>query len=213
MFQRAKKYFELRKFRRCWRKANLNNRTTVQRVFPMDKVSVGRGTYGELCVYSWGSSDESLVIGSYCSIASFVEIMLGGNHNYSVASTYPFHVWMLGDSVEANSKGPIVIDDDVWIGQSSMIMSGVHIGQGSIVGARSVVTKDVPPYAIVGGNPAKVIKFRFSDEIIKILIKIDFSRLSNDFFIRNQHLLEKNMSIEVANEILNVYKKLMAIKH
>lgn len=213
MYQKVKEYFNLRKFRKQWRKSNLNNKTTVQRIFPIDKVSVGRNTYGELCVYSWGSSEEKLVIGSYCSIASFVEIMLGGNHNYSVLSTYPFHVWILGTNVEAQSKGSIVIDDDVWIGQSSMIMSGVHIGQGAIVGARSVVTKNIPPYAIVGGNPARVIKFRFSDDIIKILIKIDFSQLDSNFFVKNQHLLEKDMSIEVANEIFHAYKKLVTIKH
>ena len=78
------------------------------------------------------------------------------------------------------SKGDITVDNDVWIGYGATIMSGVHIGQGAIVAAGAVVTKDVPPYAIVGGVPAKVIKYRFEPELIKELLKIDYSKLTKE---------------------------------
>ena len=84
----------------------------------------------------------------------------------------------MGNQTEATSKGDIIVDDDVWIGQRALIMSGVHIGQGAIIASGAVVTKDVPPYAIVGGVPARIIRFRFSEKIIKELLKIDYSMLS-----------------------------------
>ena len=82
--------------------------------------------------------------------------------------------------MEAISKGDIIVDDDVWIGYGATILSGVHIGQGAVIAAGAVVTKDVPPYAIVGGVPAKVIKYRFSPEIIQQLMKLDYSKLTED---------------------------------
>lgn len=206
MYQRLKKHFKLKKFRKAWRMQNSSNRTTVKHIFPIEKVSVGKGTYGDLCVYTWGSKSEKLIIGNYCSIASFVEFILGGNHEYDVATTYPFHVWILGNKNEAKSNGKILIDDDVWIGQSATILSGIHIGQGAIVGARSVVTKSIPPYAIVGGNPAKIIKYRFPQNIIDILMQIDLSQVNSSFFKKNQKLLETKMSIEVANRLLDAFK-------
>lgn len=84
------------------------------------------------------------------------------------------------DYRDATSKGSIIVDDDVWIGYRATIMSGVHIGQGAVVAAGAVVTKDVPPYAIVGGVPARVIKYRFSPEVIEHLLKLDYSKLSDD---------------------------------
>lgn len=81
---------------------------------------------------------------------------------------------------DAFSKGDIIVDDDVWIGYGATIMSGVHIGQGAVVAAGAVVTKDVPPYAIVGGVPAKVIKYRFEPEMIEELLKVDYSKLTKE---------------------------------
>ena len=91
--------------------------------------------------------------------------------------TYP-----LIDDVKINSrsKGAIIVDDDVWIGYGATIMSGVHIGQGAVVAAGAVVTKDVPPYAIVGGVPAKVIKYRIEPEMIEELLKIDYGKLTKE---------------------------------
>jgi tetrahydrodipicolinate N-succinyltransferase len=106
---------------------------------------------------------------------------LDAGHPISNISTFPFHVDVLKDKkYEASSKGDIVVDDDVWIGYRAMILSGVHIGQGAVVAAGAVVTKDVPPYAIVGGVPAKVIKYRFSPEVIEKLMKLDYSKLTYD---------------------------------
>ena len=82
-----------------------------------------------------------------------------------------------GEKQEAISKGDIILEDDVWIGQRAMIMSGIRIGQGAVVAAGAVVTKDVPPYAIVGGVPAKVIRYRFAPELTQELMKIDYNRL------------------------------------
>ncbi|MGN9105593.1 DapH/DapD/GlmU-related protein [Oliverpabstia intestinalis] len=82
--------------------------------------------------------------------------------------------------VESFAKGDIRVDDDVWIGYGASIMSGVHIGQGAVVAAGAVVTKDVPPYAIVGGVPAKVIKYRFEPEMIEELLKVDYSELTKE---------------------------------
>lgn len=87
----------------------------------------------------------------------------------------------LGDGgLDATSKGDILVGDDVWIGYRSTILSGVEIGQGAIIAAGSVVTKNVPPYAVVGGNPARVIRFRFSERIISKLMDLDFSLLSKE---------------------------------
>lgn len=163
-----------------WREMNSHNETTVRSYFEPHLVSVARYSYGPLNVQSWGSQGEGLTIGSYVSIANDVTFCLGGNHPYSGLSTYPFKVKFFGLSLEAQTKGRIVVCDDVWIGQKVVIMSGVTIGQGAIIGAGSVVTRNVPPYAIVVGNPGRVIKFRFSDDIIQKLITVDFSKLDRD---------------------------------
>lgn len=107
---------------------------------------------------------------------------------------------------EARSKGSIVIKDDVWVGANSLILSGVTIGQGAVVAAGSVVTKDVPPYAIVGGNPAKIIRYRFEEKIIKKLLKIDYSKINPDKIIPNikywyEQVTEKNID-ELLGKIL-----------
>jgi virginiamycin A acetyltransferase len=137
-----------------WRSRNRRNFTTVGNPgFPLNKVSVGCGTYGVLTIIAFGSELEKVNIGNYCSIADGVSILLGGEHRTSSISTFPFSS-MYGGQVTAVSKGPVTIDDDVWIGYRATILSGVHIGQGAVVGACALITKDVPPYAVVGGVPA-----------------------------------------------------------
>ena len=103
---------------------------------------------------------------------------MSGEHRYDTISTFPFQVHMQGAPYEALCKGSIIIGDDVWVGDNALIMSGVHIGQGAVIAAGSVVTKDVPPYAIVGGIPAKLIKYRFEPDLIEELLKIDYSKLN-----------------------------------
>lgn len=127
-------------------------------------------------------NQEKLVIGKYCSIACGAKFLFtGGNHTLQSLSTYPFPVfpdeWELNewDCAQAwDNHGDIVIGNDVWIGYEAVIMQGVTIGDGAIIGTRALVTKDVPPYTIVGGVPAKEIKKRFDDVVIGKLLKIQW---------------------------------------
>ena len=131
-------------------------------------------------LYQYPINNDNLIIGKFCSIACKAKfLMTSGNHTMKSLSTYTFPIfyeeWGLDVShiTEAwDNKGDIVIGNDVWIGYDAIIMSGVKIGDGAIIGTRSIVTNDVPPYTIVGGIPAKVIKKRFSDNIILKLLKI-----------------------------------------
>jgi len=160
-------------FRRTWRSRNKHNFTVPRNIFPLEKVTVGEMSYGPLQVYTWGAENEKLVIGNYVSIATGVKFLLGGGHHYDTFVTYPFKVKLLHEESEAVSKGPIIIGDDVWIGMDSLILSGVRVGKGAVIGARSVVTKDVPPYAIIAGNPARILKYRFTEEMIDKLGAIE----------------------------------------
>jgi virginiamycin A acetyltransferase len=128
-------------------------------------------------LYNYGS--DRLIIGKFCAIATGVKfIMNGANHKLDGISTYPFpifgHGWetAMDKLIDLPSRGDTMIGNDVWIGYDSLIMPGVKIGDGAIVAARSVVVKDVPAYTIVGGNPAGMIKQRFSDAEIAQLLMI-----------------------------------------
>ena len=132
---------------------------------------IGEHTYGVPQVLEWGEGAK-LKIGKYCSIATGVKILLGGNHRIDWVTTYPFSVltqqWPEVASIQGHphSNGDIVIGNDVWLGMDCTIMSGVEIGDGAVVATSALVTKDVPPYAIVGGNPAKILRMRFSKQLI-----------------------------------------------
>lgn len=135
-----------------WQKIHPDSDTFPMNAFDFSKVSVGKGTYGELNIVNFGDT-HSLILKNYISIAQNVTFILDAEHYWNHISTYPFKVKMLQmQKVEAFGKGDIIVDDDVWIGYGAIIMSGVHIGQGAVVAAGAVVTKDVPPYAIVGGG-------------------------------------------------------------
>lgn len=136
--------------------------------------SIGRFTYGNPLVREWDEGAK-LKIGNFCSIANDVTILLGGNHRGDWVTTFPFNITF--DEFKhitghPATKGDVVIGNDVWIGMGTLILSGVTIGDGAIIAARSVVTKDIEPYSVVGGNPAKKIKNRFSDKVIKDLLKL-----------------------------------------
>ena len=111
----------------------------------------------------------------------------------------------MNEKQEGVSKGNIIVDDDVWIGFRSTILSGVHIGQGAIVAAGSVVTKDVPPYAIVGGVPAKVIKYRFSPEMITELLRVDYSQLTEELV--KEHIEDLYKDLEDKGQLQWLPKK------
>ena len=172
-----KKELDLKNNSKEWRKINSHNDTYCKEKFPFEIVSVGKKTYGPINVRYWGSKNEKLEIGNYVSIAENVKFVLGGNHNTDTITTYPLNNKVLNGESEATTKGKIVVKDDVWIGMDALILSGVTIGQGAVIAAGSVVTKSVEPYCIVGGNPAKVIKKRFSEEIITEMLELDFSKL------------------------------------
>ena len=146
------------------------------------RVNIGHGTYGSPQVYTWDST-TSLTIGKYCSISSNVKILLGGEHRTDFVSTYPFNVFVPGCrqiTGHPSSKGNVVIGHDVWIGIGATILSGVKIGNGGVVGAQSVVARDIPPYAIATGAPAKVVKFRFPPEVIEDLQRIQWWNWSRE---------------------------------
>lgn len=161
-----------------WRQRNQHNQTVIRNLFDFEKVRVGNATYGPLNIQEWGHQDEQLNIGHYVSISEGVTFILGGNHPYQGITTFPVKVKYLGYAKEAETKGAITVGDDVWLGHNAMVMSGVHISQGAVVAAGAIVTKNVPPYAIVAGNPARIVKYRFPESTINKLLKINYSRIS-----------------------------------
>lgn len=136
--------------------------------------TVGEHSYGNPEVHAWGH-DAGLFIGRYCSIAPRVRIFLGGNHRTDWVTTYPFSAlsdWAAHVTGHPHTKGDVVIGNDVWLGANCLILSGVTIGDGACVAADAVVTKNVEPYTIVGGNPARLIRKRFTDSQIYRLLEI-----------------------------------------
>ena len=144
-------------------------------------------------LYHYPINHDKLIIGKFCSIACGAKFLFNSaNHTLSSLSTYPFPLffeeWNLDKKNVAQSwdnKGDIIIGNDVWIGYEAVILAGVSIGDGPIIGARAVVTKDVPPYTIVGGVPAKSIKKRFSDETISSLLSIQWWNWSKEKISKN----------------------------
>ena len=192
-------------FRRKYIRRNLHNYTYPVSLFNPRHVVVGRKTYGPINVVDSGETEQMLRLGSYCSIASNVVFLLAGEHKVKSVSTYPFKVIAFGQSLEAGSKGDIVIGDDVWIGYSSIICSGVTIGQGAVIAAGSVVTKNVEPYAVVGGSPAKLIKWRFEESLRNKLLKIDIVRLFDSFKKEDMELVYSDLTEDILLYLLEKY--------
>lgn len=144
-------------------------------------------------LYQYPINHDKLIIGKFCSIACGAKFIFNSaNHTLSSVSTYPFPIffeeWGLNikDVTTAwDNKGDIIIGNDVWIGYEAVIMAGVTIGDGAIIGTRAVVTKDVPPYTIVGGVPAKPIRKRFDNETLEELLKIRWWDWSEEKIARN----------------------------
>lgn len=167
----------------------VSNQYAYERALELGILKLGVGTYGLPQINYWDLK-TNVTFGKYCSIAKGVNLVLGGEHGLHYTSTYPFTEFISNKSEEIKevlarevipndflpkhplTKGDIVIGNDVWIGQNAMILSGVHIGNGAIVGAGAVVSANVPDYAIVAGNPAKIIKFRFDAQTISNLNQI-----------------------------------------
>jgi len=175
-----RKRMKFNKFKRLFAKKYPQNDFEPMNIFDIDILEAGKCSYGELNIVSF-NNDYKLKIGNYVSIAQNVYFLLSTEHYLNHISTYPFKVKITkGVKGESFGKGDIVVGDDAWIGFGSLILSGVTIGQGAVVAAGSVVTKDVPPYAIVGGVPARVIKYRFDKDTIDKLVKIDYSKLTKE---------------------------------
>ena len=198
-------YIKFHMFKKKYRKLNSHNFTQIMNYCDLSKVVVGKKTYGEIHVTDFSPADTKLYIGSYCSIAPNVRFLLGGEHQLYSISTYPFKVLTFGESREAGSKGDIVVKDDVWIGDGAIICSGVNIGQGAVIAAGAVITKDVEPYAIVGGNPAKLIKYRFSKELIDELKNMNITDLFDKVNPTDFNLIYKELDINTLKVIKEKY--------
>lgn len=162
----------------------------------------GYGSYGTPKV-EHGGKQATLKIGRFCSIAGGVTILLGGNHNTQAVTTYPFYEKIPNIPKHNESKGDVVIGNDVWLASDCLILSGVSIGDGAVVAARAVVTRDIPPYAIVGGNPAKVIRYRFSEEIRQQLLANPWWDLPHEEIIKIAPLLCSNNIDELLDYLKN----------
>ncbi|MGC6406593.1 Vat family streptogramin A O-acetyltransferase [Bisgaard Taxon 45] len=151
--------------------------------------------------YHFDFLGDKLIIGKFCMIGSDVKfIMNGANHQMNAVSTYPFGIFgyewakALPEKSELSSKGDTVIGNDVWIGYNATIMPGVHIGDGAIIGTNAVVSKNVPPYTIVAGNPACVIRQRFSPEKIEQLLNLKWWDWDIEKITRNLDFLTGKVS-------------------
>ncbi len=138
------------------------------------RVVLGPGTYGVPSIHVFPHDESRLLVGSYSSLGG--TYLLGGQHAITHVTTYPLRINFKLDGAGQDGmpavRGDIVVGSDVWTGYGSWILSGVTIGDGAVVATNAVVTKDVPPYAIVGGNPAKVIKYRHTEEQREALLRI-----------------------------------------
>lgn len=195
-----------------WRVRNMHNSTfpftpLAFHRFPKDKIRIGNYTYGNINAYEFQSDDEKLVIGNFCSIAPDCLFLLGGGHNYRKFTTFPLETTFMRRS-ESKSNGPITVEDDVWIGEHCLILSGITLSQGTVVAAGSVVTKSTEPYSIVGGVPAKLIKYRFNENLRTKLMMIDFSAITADTYKNNRDKLSE----EISEENIDVILKLLPLK-
>lgn len=158
---------------------------------------IGEYSYGHPKV-RFSETGAKLRMGRYCSVADKVEILLGGNHRLDWATTYPFTalpgLWPTARGLEGShaSKGDVTIGPDVWLGSACTILSGVTVGPGAVIAARAVVSRDVPPYAVAAGNPARVIRIRFPEEVVSALLEAAWWDLPRDEVVPLIPLLQSN---------------------
>ena len=199
-----KSHVEAKIRQRQWRNLNRHNLTILENpIHNYHIITVGKGSYGPIDATSYENSNEKLIIGNYVSIAKNVQFILGGNHQIDTFTTYPLKAMYLEPCCEqdATTKGEIIIEDEVWLGANSIILSGVTIGKGAIVAAGSVVTKDVPPYTIVGGNPAKFIKNRVPETLIPLMNDIYLNDLDIEKVKQNIDLFYQPIDEDVLSKI------------
>ncbi len=173
---------------------------TLSFPYEIPEYDIGEYSYGNIHVYSYQKSGY-LSVGRYCSISE-ISIVIGGDHHKGII-TYPIKKKFSGLTVDEDnepSKG-VTIGNDVWIGLGALILDGVKIGTGSIIGAEAVVTKDIPPYSIVVGNPAKVIKTRFDPHEIEMLLVSKWWELDKDDLLTLTGYLYGNNVHEFINSV------------
>jgi acetyltransferase-like isoleucine patch superfamily enzyme len=161
---------------------------------PRENIQIGEFTYGTPQIYMF-TRKYKLAIGKFCSIARNVRIVVDGNHRPDWITTYPFAETIDGFAKNPGhpaGKGDMIIGNDVWIGRDALILPGVQIGDGAVIAAGSVVTKDVRDYEVSGGNPARHIKNRFTDQQINELKRIKWWDWPLDKIKANQQLLQSS---------------------
>lgn len=168
---------------------NIKSLCFIKNVITRPNIIVGDYTYyddidgaerfEERVTHHYEFNGDKLIIGKFCAIARGIEfVMNGANHRMCSVTTYPFNI--MGGGWEKSTpsmsdlplKGDTVVGNDVWIGQNVTVMPGVHIGDGAVIGANSVVASDIPPYHIAAGNPCRIIRKRFDDELIRYLLEL-----------------------------------------
>jgi len=175
-------------------------------------VTVGQYTYGaeQMFPHFW-NSETKLTIGSYCSIADNVHVFLGGNHRMDWISTFPFGrevMQAMGAEATSVTNGDIVIGSDVWIGSHVSIMSGVTVGSGAVLAAYAHVVRDVEPYSVVGGNPARHLRHRFTPDVVGRLVNIAWWEWPSTVVFDNRALLSELPSAESLTEMERVSMQL-----
>lgn len=177
------------------------------------KVFVDRYTYdiGDADIITYGAG-TTLHIGRYCSLAMAITFILGGNHRHDWATTFSFghkyqeHLGGEGIVGHPVSKGDIVIGNDVWIAHGAKIMSGVTIGDGAVIATNSLIIKDVAPYEIVGGNPQRHISYRFTPEIIELLLELRWWGLPTEHVKVIAYELSQPPTVENLKALVEQYK-------
>ena len=156
---------------------------------------------------------DKLIIGRFCSIARGISFFMNGaNHRMNCCSTYPFHLFPEWGGIASRPedfpyKGDIIVGNDVWIGKDVAILPGTKIGDGAIIGANSVVSGVIPTYSIAVGNPCKVIKKRFDDEMIFLLLKLEWWNRSSEWIYQHLPLLQSENLDWVKNEIKEILRQ------
>lgn len=201
----SKKYRKRIKYIKCLKQNNFKTEVIPKENISLDIIKLGKYSYGNPSIKTFKNKNERLEIGNFVSIAEEVVFLLSGGHEVETFTTYPFKKnFFKKRESESLCKGPIIVQDDVWIGYRVTILSGVTIGQGAIIGAGAVVTKDLEPYGIYGGVPATLIKYRFPVEIREKLLKIDFSKIDFEVFKNYQELLYKKLDNDTLENIFKL---------